>query len=265
MERETNRVLQALDMWRVPVDPLAIAAEEEIDLAPGEYGPKFDARIEYLPPLETFAVYYRRGGLGRSEGRVRFSVAHELGHFYLHRDRLLRGEAHNSQADFRSRNPLEQEADEFAARLLMPQTLFVAAVRQFRQRVCVLSDLCHLADNVFHTSLMSAVRRYCQCNLEPSSVVVSQQRKVKWAVHSEDMRRLGHGYIEAGRPVPRMSRTAELWGRLREGEQPEPAEGSVQASVWFERGYARSLWEEAMPLGATGFLLTYLTLENPPE
>lgn len=265
LEREANRVLQALDMWRVPVDPFAIAAEEEIETAPGAYGPKFDARIEFLPSVEAFALYYRQGGFGRSEGRVRFSIAHELGHFYLHRDQLLRGDTHCSQADFRSRNPVEQEADEFAARLLMPESLFVAAVRQFRQRVCVLSDLCRLADTVFHTSLTSTVRRYCQCNLEPSSVVVSQQGKVKWAVHSEDMRRLGHGYIEAGRPVPRMSRTAALWSVLREGDQPEPVEGSVQASVWFERGYARRLWEQAMVLGTTGLVLTYLTMENPPE
>jgi len=265
LEREANRVLTALDRWCVPVDPFAIVADEGIELAPGEYSPRFDARLEYLPSVETFALYYRRGGPGRSEGRVRFSIAHELGHYYLHRDRLLRGEAHSSQADFRSRSPLEQEADEFAARLLMPQELFVAAVRRFRQRVCVLAELCHLADCVFHTSVTSTVRRYCQCNLEPSSVVVSQQGMVKWAVHSEDMRRLGLGYVEAGRPVPRMSRTMPLWNRLQNREPAEAVEGSVEASVWFERGYRRGLWEEALPLGFTGFVLTYLTLEDPPE
>jgi hypothetical protein len=135
LDHDVNRILQALDMWRVPVDPFVIAREEEIELVPGEYGPKFDARIEYIAPIRCFAIYYKTAGVDRTEGRMRFSLGHELAHFYLHRDSLIRGQAHNSIADFRSGNLVEQEADEFAARLLMPGELFVEAVHRFRQRV----------------------------------------------------------------------------------------------------------------------------------
>jgi len=179
LDQEVHRILRALDMWRVPVDPFVIAREEEIELAPGEYGPKFDARIEFLAPIQHFAIYYKQSGADRTDGRVRFSLGHELAHFYLHRDNLVRGQSHNSLADFRAWNSVEQEADEFAARLLMPKELFVEAVHRYRQRVCILSELCHLAENVFHTSLTSTVRRYCQSDIEPASMVISQNGDVK--------------------------------------------------------------------------------------
>jgi len=49
----------------------------------------------------------------------------------------------------------------------------------------------------------------------------------------------------------------------RDRDDPSLAEGSVDAEVWFERPfYRKGLWEEAMPLGCTGLVLTYLTLED---
>lgn len=261
IEEQSQEILRSLDRWYLPVDPLAIAEEEEIELAPGEYSEGFDARIEYLTDVRSFVLYYRDIGPGRTAGRVRFSVAHELGHYYLHRDYLLAGHAHDSQADFRSRDSKEQEADEFAARLLMPRELFVNEVRRFRQRICTLAELCQLADRVFETSVTSTVRRYCQCDIEPCCLVVSDGGAVKWAVASEDMRRLGMGYVEFGTAVPRMSKTAALWEGA-DGGANEPVEGEVAAPVWFSRPYRSRLWEEAMLLGRTGLALTYLTVAD---
>jgi len=262
----SEEVLRTLGMWRVPVDPLAIAKEEGIELAPGMYGQRFDARIEYLPVIRRFVIYYQEPGPGRTDGRVRFSLAHELGHFYLpdHRKDLLRGRMHNSQSDFRSRNPREQEADEFAASLLMPEELFATQVRMFRQNVCTLKEICALAETRFHTSVTSTARRYLQCDIEACAIVVSQDGKVRWAMYSEDMARLNMKYVPFGAPVPRMSKTAGLWARMGASDDLSLVEGSVDADVWFEHPYYRKrLWEEAMPLGYTGFVLTYLTLEDP--
>jgi len=259
IDEQAREILCSLDRWSLPVDPLAIAEEEQIELAPGEYSDGFDARIEYLRDVRSFVLYYRSVGPGRTAGRVRFSVAHELGHYYLHRDYLFAGHAHDSQSDFRSRDPKEQEADEFAARFLMPQELFVNEVRNFRQRNCTLAELCHLADQVFATSVTSTVRRYCQCDIEPCCVVISEGSQVKWAVSSEDMRRLGMGYVEFGQSLPRMSKTFYL-RQAADGGNTTPVDGEVASSVWFSRPYRPKLWEEAMLLGRTGLSLTYLTV-----
>lgn len=168
-----KEVLVTLDKWRVPVDPFDIAREEGIQLAPGTYGEEFDARIEYIPAFWKFVIYYK--DVGRTEGRIRFSIAHELGHFYIpeHQERILRGELHNSEADFRSYDPYEKEGDEFAAALLMPRELFVQEVSRHYHKVCMLRELCNMADNRFRTSVTSTARRYCQCDIEACAVVMS--------------------------------------------------------------------------------------------
>jgi Zn-dependent peptidase ImmA (M78 family) len=258
-------VLQTLSRWKVPTNPFEIAHDEQIELAPGNYGEGFDARIEYIPAVKRFVIYYRLSGPGRPEGRVRFSIAHELGHFYIpeHRQRLLKGDLHNSQSDFRSKDPHELEADEFAANLLMPKELFVAEVRRFRQRVCTLAEICKMADQRFHTSVTSTARRYCQCDIEACSIVVSKNGIVRWAMHSEDMRARNMKYVPFGKSIPAMSKTASLLESIHETDVPDPVEGAVDPEVWFEKPYYRKgLWEEAMLLGNTGLVLTYITLED---
>lgn len=258
-------VLQTLNRWKVPVDPFELAKLEGIELAPGDYGVGFDARIEFVPSVQRFFIYYSEAGIGRTEGRVHFSLAHELGHFYIpeHREKLLKGELHCSQSDFRSKEPREIEADEFAANLLMPRDLFVKEVRRFRQRVCTLAEICRMANERFRTSITSTARRYCQCDLEACSIVVSSNGIVRWALHSEDMRARNMKYIESGKGVPRDSMTAMLVKTLRSSSGAEPVEGSVDSDIWFERPYYKAtLWEEAMALGATGLVLTYITLED---
>src|SRR6476646_36758 len=76
-----ENVLKTLGMWRLPVNPFEIAKQERIILAPGTYGEQFDARIEYLPDERRFVIYYK--AVARSDGRIRFSLGHELGHYYL--------------------------------------------------------------------------------------------------------------------------------------------------------------------------------------
>lgn len=258
-------VLKALGLLDVPVDPFQITREEGIELAPGEYGPGFDARIEYLAPVRTFVVYYREAGPGRTTGRVRFSLAHELGHYYIphHREELLAGKCHNSVSDFLSRDLKEREADEFAASLLMPEDLFVSKVREHRQGVCTLAELARLANDVFQTSLTSTVLRYCTCDVEACALIVSELGKIKWARHSYDMQKLGMGYIQFGDPVPAGTKTAELWRQTAGDDAPEIVEGRVDAGRWYDQPYRDWVWEEAIVLGRTGHVLTYLTLDDP--
>jgi hypothetical protein len=256
--------LIALSMWRLPVNPLAIAREEGIELAPGRYGEKFDARIKFVRAAKTFILFYKEAGYGLTEGRVRFSLGHELGHYYLphHRTYLLSGQSHNSVTDFRSPDPREKEADEFSAALLMPHELFAGALKSRNLTICTLEDLSRLAENTFQTSLTSSVRRYVGLDWEACSMVVSEAGVVKWARHSDTMKAQGMGWIEHGMPVPNTTVTAKLWERLGKEATLERMEAGVDAAIWFERPYRRRLWEEAMPLGYTGQVLTFLAAEE---
>lgn len=253
-----EEVLKALDMWSVPVDPQRIIEEEGIELAPGDYGEGFDGRIRYLKEVDVFALAYQCQGRGRTQGRVNFTLSHELGHFYLHREYLLSGRSHGSKSDFRSTNEMEQEADEFAAALLMPLELFRKEVTGHRQHVCILRELCELAESRLTASVTSTVRRYCQADIEPCAAIFSRHGVVEWACYSEDMRRLNMGFVPFGQSLPRGSRSARKVGELNSAGH---IEGDVNAGEWFERPYHKgNLWEEAMLLGDEGLVLTYLTL-----
>lgn len=70
--------------------------------------------------------------------RLRFTVAHELGHYFLHRD-VPQKENFTSLPDFArwtqsyggKKYTLEQEANEFAGRLLVPETRLRACFEEF--------------------------------------------------------------------------------------------------------------------------------------
>lgn len=71
-------------------------------------------------------VFWERGPVWK-QNRLRFTVAHEVGHWILHRDYAARVKftsfeqfARHFKGDDPSRYWLEQEANEFAGRLLVP-------------------------------------------------------------------------------------------------------------------------------------------------
>ena len=257
-----ENVLQSFNLWRLPVRPLEIAAQEGIIVQPGFFGEGFDARIEYYRSQHGFCIFHAQPGGWRTDGRVQFSLAHELGHFYLpaHRERLLKGIRHNSESDFESSNRTELEADEFAADLLMPMELFRAQLNSFRNGFCTIDNLATLAKRL-ETSLTSTARRYCESDREPCTIFFSTNGLMHWGTASQDMQLLGMYFCETNNPPPAGSKTAELWAKIRAGEQAEKMEGRVPAEVWFKWPKAANLWEEAMPLGQNR-VITELTPDD---
>lgn len=70
-------------------------------------------------------------------GRWRFTAAHELGHFLLHRDRMVAGQWIGDtketirEADDAETSGMEREANQFAAELLMPADICKAQAAEF--------------------------------------------------------------------------------------------------------------------------------------
>jgi len=269
IERAAEEVLDAHDAACPPVDPFAIAKAEGIRLAPGRYDECFDGRIEYRRRNgrgRFFLFYPEAEPPWRPEGRVRFSVSHELGHFYLpkHRGYLTSGHWHGSHCGFVSDKPTEREADIFATALLMPRRSFVARVQMKAGSVCTMGDLVRLADEVFKTSITSTAIRYAQLNFEPCCVVLSRDGRVLYGIRSEDMRCQGLGWIDRGGPVPATSVTGKLAAALAKDTSPKTG-GPVDSDVWFDSRRARPLWEEVKVLGGTGLALTLLALDEDED
>jgi len=97
----------------------------------------------------------------RGPGRLRFSVAHELGHFELHRERsglwvCALADPGADQDALKRDSELEPEANEFAAELLMPRSMLEAQLRGLPPDLAMLKDLAQL----YQVSLSAMATRY---------------------------------------------------------------------------------------------------------
>ncbi|WP_092252891.1 ImmA/IrrE family metallo-endopeptidase [Bradyrhizobium sp. Rc3b] len=120
--RDAHRIAQSRGLRGIPFDVEGLATSVGI-------------QVEYLPLADDISGFLRRRNgewlIGvnslHHRNRQRFTLAHELGHYFLHRDignfedrALFRREL---QYDRR-----ESEANAFASKLLMPETEFRTVV-----------------------------------------------------------------------------------------------------------------------------------------
>ncbi len=120
------------------------------------------------------------------QGRGRFTLAHELAHYFIdeHRIGLQNGlfPPHGSRHDLDTKDPIELEADYFASNLLMPTQLF----KYFKTpRKFTIDTISQLAQE-FKTSFLSTVLRFAEIGNHSICVVVSENNIVKWFTKSND-------------------------------------------------------------------------------
>jgi hypothetical protein len=86
-------------------------------------------------------IYVSAAEALRAPGRRRFTIAHELGHWYLHADQSSDGQYQRfcRSPDLRSTRSDEGEANEFASALLMPEELLTEAAEKLQMNVPLLA------------------------------------------------------------------------------------------------------------------------------
>lgn len=145
------------------VCPKKILAAEQLKYSVGAYGLKtFDGMIEFRN--DRFFIYCNSDrGNHPDQPRGRFTLGHELGHFYIpeHNQALRNGAPrHQSKCGlFDGQQVTEElEADLFAAHLLMPPSRFDQAMR----KVAGLSPLRAILalKDIFRTSILATAIRY---------------------------------------------------------------------------------------------------------
>ena len=188
-----------------PVDPLRIAESEKSQLSVccGDYRDRFDGQLEYHPGKGRFILFYNTKydeTPGIHAPRTRFSIAHELGHYFLeaHHEYLRRGNpTHGSKSGFISDQMVEREADTFAAHLLMPKVLFEPEVNQDE---LTLGRIGCLAQQ-FMTSFSSTAIRAVTCSDWPCAVAGLRDGEVAWMFCSQPL--IEAGFFPRGRqPLP---------------------------------------------------------------
>jgi IrrE N-terminal-like domain len=116
IRQEAEQLLQAAGITVAPISLRDVVSFLNLSLLEKSREP-FSSEAALVPIGDDHAVE-RRGQA--NERRLRFTIAHEIGHFVLHKERAL-SERGGPTSQHTAR--LEREADQFAAELLMPEHL----------------------------------------------------------------------------------------------------------------------------------------------
>lgn len=165
-----------------------------------------------------------------SPGRRRFTVAHEFGHYLMHRDLLPDGIACNEEAiTFRAGEELEEEADTFAAYLLMPLDDFREQLEADKKPS--LAEFDAVKDR-YGVSLIACILRWLEYTACRSMLVVSRDGYVLWAKSSKAALR-SRLYIQT-RGVPPVPVPAQSLAGRRDFDDLGREGVEHPAGAWFQ-------------------------------
>jgi IrrE N-terminal-like domain len=257
MAKQTaEALLRDEGMVALPIDPFAVAASRDItvrakpDTAEGVSG-------MLLRHGDVFGILYATNI--PSEGFQRFSVSHELGHYFLdgHIDRILpKDGVHTSRAGFVSADPHELEADHFAAGLLMPAGAFRSAVRSRAPGLAAVEALAAMC----RTSLPATAIRYAELVEDAVAIVVSTGATIDYCFLSETIKSLPQlTWLRRGMPVPRETATSRLNACPDRIAAADRTEAEIDIMDWLGGAHSSAALEEVIGLGQYGKTLTVLT------
>lgn len=179
-----------------PIDPFKVIASESGQILPegDDFGDSFDGRLSYHDGrfLLLYNTRYNRWSKnGEHHPKVRFTVAHELGHYYLDRHReflVRRREAIESFTEFESNQEVERQADAFAAGLLMPKHLVAPYINCDPD--ATMASIKKAASE-FDVSLTSMLVRWTQLSHYPCATLCIRDGKIQWGFAAEAFRGCG--------------------------------------------------------------------------
>ena len=250
-----ERLLDELGKNVLPIDPFVIAEDHGITVKPTKFG-KVDVFGCLVRVGNNFVIIYSTRI--ENEGFIRFTVAHELGHYFLpgHVDALLiNGEPHYSQSNFVSTNPFELEADHFAASLLMPPRLFRREICRAGEGFGAIKSLA----STFKTSITATAIRFATYAEDPVAVIISEGDRIHYCFMSEAIKELkGIGWIKRGDLIPKSSNTYDFNSDKNNITSRLVVEGTTILDNWFENAPAVEMNEDVVGLGSYGKTLTVL-------
>lgn len=250
-----DEVIQEFQFTSLPIDPFAIARKRGIEVRAKPVSAKGVSGM-FIRMGEQCGIAYATHI--ENEGFQRFSVAHELGHYFLpgHSDAILGPEGvHESHAGFGSGDRYELEADHFAAALLMPRNLVTTALRtagEGLEAIERLSEACR-------TSLTATAIRFAQISSDPVAIVVSSGTRIEYCFMSDELKAVkGIDWIHKSQRVPPGTTTSVFNQSIDRVRGAERMEGTCELQDWFGGSRQIEISEDVVGLGSYEKTLTVL-------
>jgi len=145
---EAQRVLEEHSIKSPPIPIVEIANNYGLNVRKINFN-KYSGTVAGLINLKDSTIYVNEDD---SEERQAFTVAHELGHYLLHKEKLE--EDPKLSILFRKPlgqtdpNPLEQEANTFAAEILVPMVILREYLNKGIKEPVILADIFGVSQEV---------------------------------------------------------------------------------------------------------------------
>ena len=204
---EITKVLNmVLGPEHFPIDVIRVAREytaqrfPAITMAQGANLPGFDGALFPAPVGKTgWGIVYNDALASR--GRINFTLAHEFGHYLLHRADHPNGIRCGEQDVVRwdsAYGRIEHQANRFAANLLMP-------LDDFRRQIDACSkvdlDLISGCADRYRVSLIAAILRWLTYTTRRAVLVVSRDGFILWSRAIDAALKTGAFFRTSGAPV----------------------------------------------------------------
>lgn len=247
----------------LPVSPKAIAASTDIKVS--SWQPEELGISGFLMKAgDAFGIGYSTAI--KNEGFENFTIAHELGHYFLdgHVDALFKDGApcHFSKSGYISNDLHEKEADLFASELLMPEKLFRAAIHRGGIGFSLIKRLAEEGK----TSLVATAIRCCKLGEDPLAVILSRGDEIEWCIMTKSFSEC-HGVYQLPKKslLPKASATYAFNSNSSNVANGASREDYASLRTWFERARNVDVQEDVVGLGHYGKTLTVLFSNEPLE
>ncbi|MDI3311599.1 MAG: ImmA/IrrE family metallo-endopeptidase [Thermoanaerobacterium sp.] len=183
--------------------------------------------------------------------RKNFTIAHEIGHFYLpwHENKIYDCKFSDIQS-FHSNILQETEANQFAAELLIPTEFLINDINNKEINLSLIKIL----SKKYETSLASMGIKIIENTYEPVAIVVTENGKIKWSSKSKYFFKK---ILSNGLSVKEQSLAFDFYKSRDVYEQSD----SVYSIAWLEDGSMEEyIKEESLPMPNLNMVFTLLTL-----
>lgn len=212
-----------------------------------------DGRLSSLGSKGIISIRHDIGHVGKK----RFIIAHELGHFELHRGRAFKINCTDEEFfSWYKGNPIEIEANYFAAELLMPELMFKSRIEGSDVNKEVIESLAV----EFNMSLTATSIRYVTLRPEYALVISKDSKPTRYIA---DPDHFPH-YINISGTVHSDSIAYDYYNGIEIRHKLMP----IETHAWIESRYPPKgqLKELAIPLGSRyNQVLSFLYMEESSD
>jgi len=165
IERITNDILNEIGINQLPIPVEEIAIRRGLQIKPYDLGENISGVLVINEGIGTIGY-----NPTESNVRKRFTIAHELGHYELHKHEMGLFIDKQFVVEFRNQNSStgeirkEQEANAFAASLLMPEKFLLKEIRNRNFDLTDENSMKELA-KIFNVSASAMTFRIANLNL----------------------------------------------------------------------------------------------------